>query len=137
MSTVIKGDITTMRNNLIREKEEYKKKREEERAILHNARTDSTLYNTKQWKRLRNWYIRQHPLCEIHLKHGISKPAQEVHHKQFITSGKTEEEQRLLCFDENNLMSLCTVCHHGLHNLADLRHTKYIDDYTPPECLEY
>ena len=73
MGTVIKGDITTMRNNLIREKEEQKKKREEERAIIHNTRTDSTLYNTKQWKKLRNYYIMNHPLCENCSKYGLNK----------------------------------------------------------------
>ena len=46
MSTIIKSDITTMRKNLIREKEEQKKKREEEKAIVRHARVGSTLYDT-------------------------------------------------------------------------------------------
>lgn len=136
MGTVIKGDITTMRNNLIREKEELKKKREEERAIVRHAKVGSTLYDTKQWKRLRNWYIMQHPLCEIHLKHGISKPAQEVHHARPWALGKTEDEQRELCFSEYNLISVCQSCHKQLHNECNFNNGR-LDDCVPPECLEY
>ena len=136
MSTIIKSDITTMRKNLIREKEEQKKKREEEKAVARHARVGSTLYDTKQWKRLRNWYIMQHPLCEIHLKYGISKPAQDAHHMIPWSLGKTEDEQRKLCFDEDNLLSVCKACHNQLHSECNFINGR-LDDCTPPECVEY
>lgn len=130
MSTVIKGDITTMRNNLIREKEEQKKKREEERAILHNARTDSTLYNTKQWKKLRNYYIMNHPLCENCSKYGLVVSSTCVHHKKPFMLGLSEDEQRKLLLDENNLMALCTSCHQLLHK-EGIPHDGLLDDVEP------
>ena len=136
MSTIRKSDITTMRKNLIREKEEQKKKREEEKAVVRHARVGSTLYDTKQWKRLRNWYIMQHPLCEIHLKYGISKPAQAVHHTRPWSLGKTEDEQRELCFAEDNLLSVCNACHNQLHSECNFINGR-LDDCTPPECVEY
>lgn len=136
MSTVIKGDITTMRHNLIREKEEYKKKKEEERAIIHNARTDSTLYNTKQWKKLRNYYIMNHPLCENCFKYGLVTPATQTHHKKPFMLGKTSEEQRELCFSEDNLMSLCTSCHQLLHK-EGIPHDGLLDDVEPLVLREY
>ena len=136
MSTIIKSDITTMRKNLIREKEEQQKKREEEKAIIRHARVGSTLYDTKQWKRLRNWYIMHHPLCEIHLKYGISKPAQDVHHMIPWSLGKTEDEQRKLCFDEYNLLSVCRACHNQLHSECNFNNGR-LDDCVPPECVEY
>ena len=96
MSTIIKDNITTMRNNLIREKDEYKKKKEKEKAIIHSIRTDSTLYNTKQWKKLRNYYIMNHPLCENCSKYGLVVPSTCVHHKKPFMLGLSEDEQRKL-----------------------------------------
>lgn len=130
MSTIIKNSIASMRKNLIREKEEYKKKKEEERAIIHNTRTDSTLYNTKQWKKLRNYYIMNHPLCENCSKYGLVTPATQVHHKRIINSGKTLDEQKKLLLDENNLMALCTSCHQLLHK-EGIPHDGLLDDVEP------
>lgn len=137
MGTVIKGDITTMRNNLIREKEEQKKKREEERAIIHNTRTDSTLYNTKQWKRLRNWYIMQHPLCENCSKYGLVTPATQVHHKKIINSGQTLDEMKSIAYDADVLQSLCSSCHNKMHRIARERGLFYIDECIPDVLEEY
>lgn len=83
----------------------------------HESRDiSSKYYNSKQWKNLRNYYIRRNPLCEICLSKGIVKAAEEVHHIKFILGGKTEEERWERLTDENNLMSLCISCHHEIHN---------------------
>ena len=72
-------------------------------------------YNSIQWKRLRNYYIRRHPLCEECLSKGIVKPAEEVHHKLIILGGITEEERWERLTNEDNLMSLCKECHDKIH----------------------
>lgn len=137
MSTIIKSDITTMRKNLIREKEEQKKKREEEKAALHNTRTDSTLYNTKQWKKLRNYYIMNNPLCENCYKYGLVTPATQVHHKKIINSGQTLDEMKSIAYDIDVLQSLCRSCHDKMHKIARERELSYIDECLPDVLEEY
>lgn len=72
-------------------------------------------YNTKQWKNLRNYYIRRNPLCEICLSKGIVKPANEVHHLRPFLTGKTDDERWKLLTNEDNLQSLCYECHDEVH----------------------
>ncbi|MEG1926912.1 MAG: HNH endonuclease signature motif containing protein [Ruthenibacterium sp.] len=55
------------------------------------------------WKRIRNRYIKAHPLCEECLKNSIIKPAEEVHHINPLAHGGNNDTQ--------NLMSLCKSCH--------------------------
>lgn len=86
-------------------------------------------YNNKGWRILRNSYIRKHPLCEICLSKGIVKPAEEVHHKQFILSGCSEAERIQLLTSEQNLLSVCKECHNKLHVYAKKYHMNYADHY--------
>ena len=132
----MKLDITTIRNNIIQEKENKRKEKEKDRNIAHNARTDSELYATKQWKKLRNCYITQHPICEIHAKYGIIKPAETVHHVRPFMLGKTLEEQKKLCYDENNLQALCKSCHKQVHTELNWCDGK-LNDCVPYELVEY
>lgn len=81
----------------------------------HENNISGKYYNTKQWKNLRNYYIRRNPLCEICLSKGIVKEANEVHHIQPFLDGKTDEERWKLLTDEDNLMSLCYECHDEIH----------------------
>ena len=55
------------------------------------------------WKKIRNKYIKNNPLCEQCLKEGRLTPAQEVHHIKPLSKGGTH--------DEKNLMALCSSCH--------------------------
>lgn len=57
----------------------------------------------RAWKRIRDRYIAQHPLCEQCLKQNKVTAAEEVHHILPLSRGGTH------C--EDNLMSLCTPCH--------------------------
>ena len=59
----------------------------------------------KQWTRVRNAYLAQHPLCEDCHSKGIITAAREVHHKIRIA---VDRSKRL---DADNLMSLCRACH--------------------------
>ena len=71
----------------------------------------NNVYNTAKWRKLRQAYLMQHPLCEL-----CGKVALEVHHITPISKGETELEMKELGFNPNNLMSLCEECHHKLHN---------------------
>ena len=57
----------------------------------------------RAWKRIRDRYIAQHPLCEMCKKQGRLTPAEEVHHIKPLSQGGTH--------DDSNLMSLCKECH--------------------------
>lgn len=57
----------------------------------------------REWKRIRDRYVTEHPLCEECKKQGKLTPAQEVHHVIPLSKGGTHAE--------DNLMSLCTPCH--------------------------
>lgn len=81
----------------------------------HENNVSGKYYNTKQWKNLRNYYIRRNPLCEICLSKGIVKPANEVHHRIPFLNGKTDEERYELLTNEDNLQSLCYECHDEVH----------------------
>jgi 5-methylcytosine-specific restriction protein A len=61
----------------------------------------------RAWKRIRDRYAREHPLCEMCEKNGRLNPAEEVHHIVPISLGGTH--------DKSNLMSLCKSCHNKIH----------------------
>jgi 5-methylcytosine-specific restriction enzyme A len=73
------------------------------------------IYNSTTWKKLRLFYLKQHPLCEKCLPDKLT-PAVEVHHIREISKGKDIYEKQELALDINNLMSLCVPCHHKQHN---------------------
>lgn len=56
----------------------------------------------RSWKRIRDRYIRNHPLCEI-----CGAKAEEVHHLIPICEGGKHTDK--------NLMSLCHDCHKYQH----------------------
>lgn len=57
----------------------------------------------RNWKRIRDSYIHEHPLCERCEKDGKLVVANEVHHIKPLSCGGTNEP--------SNLMALCTSCH--------------------------
>lgn len=60
-----------------------------------------------EWKRIRENYIKVHPLCEMCLREEKYTPVNEVHHILPISKGGTN--------DRSNLMSVCRSCHNKLH----------------------
>jgi len=60
----------------------------------------------KIWKRIRDGYIKAHPLCAECFKQGRLTAAAEVHHVLPLSRGGTNEE--------SNLMSLCKACHSSI-----------------------
>jgi 5-methylcytosine-specific restriction protein A len=67
----------------------------------------------RAWKRIRDRYIKAHPLCEECNRNGRLTPAQEVHHIIPLAGGGTH--------DEGNLMALCKECHSGITLAANNR----------------
>lgn len=96
------------------------KKKEKKRDWTKKKITEKTeavrkIYQTKNWKKLREAYFMEHPLCEECLKNGIIKPTEEIHHKKPISTGNDDNEMKTLAFDSNNLVALCKDCHHKEH----------------------
>lgn len=85
-------------------------------------------YNNTEWRKLRNTFIKEHPLCEECLRHGKVTAAHDVHHKKspFING----EINYSLLLDENNLESICQDCHgkeHG-HKITAVDMLKVLDE---------
>ncbi len=57
----------------------------------------------RSWKRIRDRYIKTHPLCEQCQKENRIILAEEVHHILHLSKGGGNES--------SNLMSLCKPCH--------------------------
>jgi len=83
----------------------------------HNAKWNK-YYQNKKYKKLRDWYMRENPLCVDCLFNGRSVPATELHHIRPISTGATEEERMQLLMDwQHNFAPLCSECHDKRHNL--------------------
>lgn len=63
----------------------------------------------RAWKRIRDRYIKLHPLCEECEKQGRLTPVEEVHHIIPLADGGTHEIE--------NLVSLCHSCHMKAHGV--------------------
>ena len=61
----------------------------------------------RTWRRIREDYVRSHPLCECCLKEGRLVPTEEVHHKLPLSEGGTHARE--------NLIALCKPCHARIH----------------------
>ncbi len=57
----------------------------------------------RAWKKIRDRYIKVHPLCEECKQNGKLTSAKEVHHVLPISKGGSN--------DFDNLQSLCKSCH--------------------------
>ena len=84
------------------------------RKQTNNKQVRSKAYNNRRWRKVRDTYFIQHPLCEECLKKGKVTPAEDVHHlKSPFING---EINYTLLLDSNNLESLCKECHSAIHN---------------------
>ncbi len=69
----------------------------------------------RAWKRIRDAYAAEHPLCEKCLAEGRVTLTEEVHHIIPVSRGGTHER--------SNLMALCRSCHNRIHLGSGDRHT--------------
>lgn len=81
-------------------------------------------------------YLLDFPLCECCQRHGFVRAAEQVHHKQLILSGADDNERQSLTLNQDNLMSLCTVCHRAMHRKARANKLNYIDELSVKEYNE-
>lgn len=83
-------------------------------------------YNSSQWRKLREVYIKQNPLCCECLRNGKVTPAEDIHHKSSPFKGGEINWHLLLDYD--NLEGLCKQCH-------SLHHNKEHGYITPQEII--
>ena len=80
------------------------------------------LYNDTYYKKIRDWYMQAHCLCEECLKDNLITQAVHCHHIQSpfqIGISKQESYRRLT--DEKNFLAVCQyhhLCEHGLASKA-------------------
>ena len=81
------------------------------------------IYNSREWRLLRDQKRRANPLCELCLANGKVVPTQAIHHKIPIETAQSFDEMKRLAFRYDNLQSLCYKCHSEIHQ-AMKSHTK-------------
>lgn len=70
-------------------------------------------YSNTTWRKLRDTFMKEHPICERCLAKGKITPATDVHHiKSPFRNGEVNYS---LLLDDKNLMSLCRECHGDIH----------------------
>lgn len=79
--------------------------------------------NSVRWRKLRNTYLGDHPLCERCLQEGRVVSARCVHHLTPIETAHSELGMEQLAFAESNLQALCFQCHADVH-ASEHSHTK-------------
>lgn len=70
-------------------------------------------YQNTKWRKMRDTYMHEHPICEECLKQGKVTPAEDIHHKRSPFQ-KGEVNWNLL-LDYNNLEAVCKDCHGRIH----------------------
>lgn len=95
--------------------------------------SSADFYNSLAWKRLRNTFLKEHPVCQICLDHGRVSPTQDIHHATPFMRGNTEEEKWNLLLDEKNLIPCCEKCHLGLHAKGNMYSMNRLDNLTDKE----
>lgn len=86
--------------------EEHKKLMDRHYEKFSRGYSANERYGSK-WKKIRDKYVREHPLCEMCLEEGKATIMDEVHHKISVSEGGSH--------NESNLMSLCKSCHEKIH----------------------
>lgn len=79
------------------------------------AKDKQTIYNSREWRELREQKLRANPLCEVCEQKGIVTAAHQVHHIHPIEDSHSVQEMRKWAFMYENLQSLCDQCHADIH----------------------
>ena len=89
------------------------------RGKTYNKAAYQRVYQSAQWRRLREHKKQSNPLCEDCELENLTTPAQEIHHIKPFEIGNTEDEIANLAFDFDNLVSLCILHHKQRHFLLN------------------
>lgn len=92
-----------------------------------NRQVQKRFYATKKWKKLRDNYLAEHPICERCAAAGIASVAEHVHHKIELTEENVKDPN--ISLNEDNLEALCFDCHRKEHhNLSEVADDLYFDE---------
>lgn len=61
----------------------------------------------RAWKRIRDKYVQEHPVCELCYKKGLLVETEQVHHIKPLAEGGDHSRE--------NLIALCSSCHARIH----------------------
>lgn len=90
----------------------------EEMSFYQENRTkQKRFYSGKKWKKLRDMYLAEHPLCERCLKAGRAQVAEHVHHKIELTESNYNDP--MISLNPEYLEALCFDCHSKEHHQGD------------------
>lgn len=104
-----------------------KKKKDFERKDTDMRKLRREAYNNSTWRKLRDTYMHQHPLCQDCLGKGKVTPAEDIHHDK--SPFKNGEINYSLLLDYDNLVALCKDCH-------GTRHAKEQGHVSPEDVLK-
>ena len=90
-----------------------KKEKKIERKETDMRKLRQEAYQNTTWRKMRDTYMHEHPICEECLKKGKVTAAEDVHHKKSPFKGGEINWNLLLDYD--NLMSVCKDCHGKIH----------------------
>ena len=95
------------------------KKMERKKKVSQRNNTDmrqlrQKAYQNKKWRKMRDTYMHEHPICADCLAKGKITPAEDIHH--IVSPFRGGEVNYNLLLDYNNLVSLCKECHAARHN---------------------
>lgn len=68
---------------------------------------EKRLYDSRKWRKAREWFLNRNPLCADCLSRGMTRQANVVDH---ITPHNGNYE---LFWDTGNWQSMCTACHNA------------------------
>ena len=116
---------------LLRDGRRPKREHEHHTPIQFNDRSKfwSTYYNSALWRTTRLEYKTKHPICERCLHEGRVTPMTDVHHMCRFGQGRTASERWQLLTDMDNLVSLCSKCHHEVHTNKDRDYLWTLHEY--------
>lgn len=104
-----------------------KKKKTSQRNETQMRELRQKAYQNTAWRRMRETYLHEHPLCEDCLDKGKVTPATDCHHIR--SPFRRGEIEWPLLLDYNNLRALCKECHGN-------RHATEQGHMTPEEVLK-
>lgn len=107
-----------------------------QKSICSETLDASNYYNTLAWRRFRQTYYTEHPVCEECLRHHKITPADDLHHLVPFGNGVTEQERWRLFLDPNNVKALCEACHYAYHTKMKRYKMIRCDELTQKEYEE-